>query len=96
MTNYSKIVKKLRETYGSLELASENIPSKEYISTGNCALDLALDLALDSASDSVFDRVLGQSLALPNADFLPAEDHSESFSFRRAASARVRACPSSS
>lgn len=43
MTDISKAVKKLQKTYGSLRVAGEEEDSKEYISTGNLALDLALE-----------------------------------------------------
>ena len=43
MTELSKIVKKLRETYGSLKVASEEKDPTDYISTGNLALDLAVE-----------------------------------------------------
>lgn len=39
----SKIVSKLKKTYGSLRVAGEEAENKEFISTGNLALDLALD-----------------------------------------------------
>ncbi|MBU0958499.1 MAG: hypothetical protein KKB31_01010 [Nanoarchaeota archaeon] len=43
MTDISKAVKKLQKTYGSLRIAGEEEDTKEYISTGNLALDLALE-----------------------------------------------------
>jgi len=41
--NLNSIVKSLKETYGSLKVASQDPPSEEYISTGNLAFDCALD-----------------------------------------------------
>ena len=38
-----KVVKKLKETYGSLRVAGAETDTREFISTGNKALDLALD-----------------------------------------------------
>ena len=43
MSDISKIVNKLKKTYGSLKMANEDIVSTEYVSTGNFALDLSLD-----------------------------------------------------
>jgi len=45
MTDFdiNKLVKKLKKEYGTVALASDEVETKEYISTGNKALDLALD-----------------------------------------------------
>ena len=43
MTDISKVVNNLKKTYSSLKMASEEEDPKDYISTGNLALDLVLD-----------------------------------------------------
>lgn len=43
ITEVSKIVNKLKKTYGTLRIAGNEEETKEYISTGNLALDLALE-----------------------------------------------------